>query len=177
LREGTLATLAGLTFPIYAIQGAPATLVGSGSSNGRTRELRIAHSTPGESETNVQVHTALNDSYPDSEDALVRAALAGWLDENVWPKDRSHAAVALARNASERAARQLAAAATSEPLLIPVDGSPEEFTSLRVGHRWAAVRRRAAETVTITAANLDPAGITLAPLGDPRKDLLAEHER
>jgi hypothetical protein len=176
MREGTLATLAGVTFPIYAIQGTPATLVGSGSSNGRTRELRIAHSIRGEPETIAQVQT-LNDPSPDSEDALVRRALAGWLDENPRSKGRSHAARALARHASERAARQLAATAASEIVLIHLDGAREEFTSLRAGHRWAAVRRRAAETITITAANLNPAAITLAPLGDPHKDLRVEHHR
>jgi len=55
---------------------------------------------------------------------------------------------------------------------IEIDGREMPFTCLQAGERWVAVRRQADLTVTISAANIDPASLQLKEAEETERELL-----
>jgi hypothetical protein len=177
MREQQREQLASVDFPIYAADGWAATMAGSGGSNGRTTRVRVAHSGPADQPGRaLQIETAENKRYRPSEYALARAELERWLhtDSSNLPTNRSDAGLTIAWRASDRERRQRAAIATRDQAPIRVDGKPELFTILKSGQRWVAVRQRSAETLTLSANDVDPTTINLTPLVNPIDGLLED---
>ena len=178
----TQETLFDTRFPIYAADGWPSQLAGSGSQDGRSTEITIRHhDTPvtdplSADRPRVEITTTQGDSLF-SELRQVRHALDSWLRADSagthWP-DGSGAALTLwlrARDRDRRAA-VLGAKRTEQP--ITIDGTRTPSLMLRAGGRWVAIARHATLTITITIAGheVDPASLRLQPITDPVAQLL-----
>lgn len=177
LRRRQREQLATVDFPIYAAEGWPATMAGSGGSPERTTRVTIAHGSAGDKRSpELHVETAQNERYHESEYTLARGELERWLHSEPpnLPTDRSDAGLTIAWRASDRERRQRAAIATRDQAPIRVNGKPELFTILKTGQRWVAVRQRSAETITLSANDVDPTTINLTPLVSPIDGLLED---
>ena len=172
-----------LTFPVYAAQGWPAVIGGSGSHGDRLTSLTIDHYDTPDADPfagdrpRLEITTSREDSPVNDELHQARRTLHGWLQNNdedarsSWP-EASHAAVTLWLAARDRTARGTLAAVGSEQL-ISIDGIPAPFLTLTAatGH-WVAVRRHNDLVITIAASDLDAQPITLEPIPDPAAALL-----
>jgi len=174
LRDSQRETLATVQFPIFADQGWPASMSGSGTSDGVVSSVTVQHGTradqPGPT---LRVETAQDDRHHDSEYAQARAELDHWLHSkgSDLPTERSDAALILAWRHLDRERRRLAATAVRDEVQLRVDGELEPFCYLRSDDHWVAVRQRTSQTLTIAAQHVEPATLDLLRLDDPIADL------
>jgi hypothetical protein len=173
-------TLRAVTFPIYAAEGWPAQIKGSGSHDDELAELTIAHTDaedadPLDGQPRIEVTTSIGDSYH-NELTVARRKLEQWIQDEIdrpRPPDLSDAAITLWFRAVDRRRRVAALAATRSEAQVTIDGAEEPFLALTTpGGRRVAVRRRHDLTVTIATRDLDPATITIEPISDPATRLL-----
>jgi hypothetical protein len=172
--------LMAVTFPIYAAQGWPAQINGSGSSGDDLTELTIAHTqTPDadlfEQRQQIEVTTSTEEPRG-GELAVARRVLEHWVyDESDRPRggDLSDAAITLRFRAVHRAQRTAAVNATRSETPITIDGGAAPFVTLTTpSGRWVAARRHAGLTVTIAAHDVEPDSLVIEPLADPAESLL-----
>jgi hypothetical protein len=181
----TTMTLGALTFPVYAAEGWPAVIGGSGSHGDRLTSLTIAHhDTPAADpqagdRPRFEITTSREDSPVNDELHQARWTLDGWLHNNndddarsSWP-EASPAAVSLWLAARDRTVRGQVLGAVRSEQEISIDGTPAPFLTLTApsGH-WVALRRHGDLVVTVAASDLDPTGITIEPIPDPAARLL-----
>ena len=171
-------TLLAVMFPIYAAEGWPAQINGSGSHGDELTELTIAHTDNEDTELSeesprIEVTTSTEPLH-ESELVLARRRLEQWVDiHHPHVPGLSDAAVTLWFSAMGRRRRAAALTAARSDAQIRIDGAPHPFTVLTgPGERWVAVRRHDDLTVTIAARDLDPASINLEPIADPAARLL-----
>ena len=163
-----------MRFPIFADQGWPATMSGSGTSDDVVDSVTVQHGTradqPGPT---LRIETAQNDRHHDSEYAQARAELDHWLHckGSGLPTDRTDAGLIVAWRQRDRERRRLAATATRREVQLRVDGELEAFCYLRLDEYWVAVHQGTSQTLTIAAQHVDPASLDLRPLRDPVADL------
>jgi hypothetical protein len=173
-------TLMAVTFPIYAAEGWPARIRGSGSHGDELTHLRIAHApTLPDSmfveRPQIEVTTSIDPHQP-GELAAAREALASLIaaDSHRRPTDGlSDAAATLWNRAARR--RRIAGShqAPVSETEITIDGTPESCLTVGTPHaRWVAVRRHHDVTVTIAAREIDPATLTIEPIANPNVRLL-----
>ncbi len=173
-------TLMGVTFPIYAGEGWPAWINGSGSRGDDLTHLRIAHAQTLPDPVfvalpRIEVTTSI-DPHQRGELAVARGAFASGIeaDANRRPTDGlSDAALTL----WFRAARRRRVAGSHEAPLseaeIMIDGVREPFVMVGTSNaRWVAVRRHHDVTITIAAREIDPASLIIEPIADPNARLL-----
>jgi hypothetical protein len=177
-------TLRALTFPVYAAEGWPAVIGGSGSHGDRLTSLTIGHYDTPHADPDAgdrprfEITTSCEGSPANDELHQARWTLHGWLQNNdedarsSWP-EASHAAVTLWLAARDRTVRGKVLAAVCSEQLISIDGTPAPFLTLTAatGH-WVAVRRHNDLVITVAASDLDPTPITLEPIPDPAAALL-----
>lgn len=173
-------TLMGVTFPIYAAEGWPARINGSGSYGDDLTQLTIAHAeTLPDSmfveRPRIEVTTSI-DPYQPGELAVARDAFASGIeaDANQQPTDGlSDAALTLWFRAARR--RRVASShdAPVTETEITIDGVPEPFLTVGTPNaNWAAVRRHHDVTITIAAREIDPGSLIIEPIADPNARLL-----
>jgi hypothetical protein len=173
-------TLLGVTFPIYAAEGWPARINGSGSRGDDLTDLVIAHAqTLPDSmfipRPRIEVTTSI-DPHQLGELAIARDAFASGIetDANRQPADGlSDAALTL----WFRAARRRRVASSHEAPVhqseITIDGVREPFVMVGTPNaRWVAVRRHHDVTITIAAREIDPKSLIIEPIADPAARLL-----
>jgi hypothetical protein len=177
-------TLMAVTFPIYAAQGWPAWISGSGSDDDQLTLVRIAHApTLPDSiviqRPQIEVTTSIAPHQP-GELAAARQAFASLIQADSYrrPTDRlSDAAATL----STRAARRRRVAGSHQAPVseteVTIDGTRQPC--LTVGSpsaQWVAVRRHhdvtITITITITARAIDPGTLVIEPIADPNARLL-----
>jgi hypothetical protein len=173
-------TIRAVTFPIYAAEGWPAQICGSGTRGDEQISIRICHHAEREADLfeagppPLEVTTSQDRQWPSDELWQARQALKTWAawDASPWP-EASHAAVTLWLRGRRREARALVLDAERSEQLITVDGTPEPFLMLtaRTGG-WVALRRHSDLTITIAAGDLDPSSLTIEPIADPAARLL-----
>jgi hypothetical protein len=173
-------TLMAVTFPIYAAEGWPARINGSGSHGDDVTRLTIAHArtlpdamfVP---RPRIEITTSIDPHEP-GELAIARETLASRIEADVsrQPTDGlSDAALTL----WFRAARRRRAASSYEAPVsetdITVDGAREPFLTVgSLNAHWVAVRRHHDVTITIAAREIDPASLIIEPIADPNARLL-----
>ena len=173
-------TLRAVTFPVYAVEGWPAQLVGSGSQGDELTELRIAHFASEDADwfderPQIQVTTS---TYGHHQDALAvaRRELEHLVHHEVkhpHPDDLSDAAITLWFRAQRRLRRAAARDAAHSEAQITIDGAANSFVALTTpSGQWVAVRRHDDLTITIAARNIAPETITIEPIADPAARLL-----
>jgi hypothetical protein len=173
-------TLMGVTFPIYAAEGWPAQIHGSGSQGDDLTQLTIAHADtpPGSlvsSRPRIEVRTSIDPHQP-GELAIAREAFASGIEADAnWPLSDglSDAAAALWFRAARR--RRVAGShqAPVSETEITIDGERASFQTL--GHlnaHWVAVRQHHGLTITIAAREIDPASLIIEPIADTGTRLL-----
>jgi hypothetical protein len=173
-------TLMGVTFPIYAAEGWPARINGSGSRGDDLTSLSVAHAeTLPDSmfvqRPRIEVTTSI-DPYRRGELAVARDAFASVIeaDANRRPTDGlSDAALTLWFRAARR---QRVAGSHEAPVSeteITIDGSREPFVTVGTPNaQWVAVRRHRDLTITIAAHEIDPASLIIEPIANPATRLL-----
>ena len=172
-------TLRGVTFPIYAAQNWPASIVGSGSSGDDLTELTLGHHTAENDDPfiapDLRITTSIREAH-DTDLHRARQALEMWVhDDHNRPQSDglSDAATKLWFAARRRDRRAAAAGATQTERLIAIDGTPQPFRKLSTPTgRWVAVRRHGDLTITIAAHDIDPTSLALEPVSDPAARLL-----
>jgi hypothetical protein len=173
-------TLAAVTFPIYAAEGWPARISGSGTHGDDLTHLRVAHAETLPDSTFIQrprieITTSI-DPYQPSELAIARDTFAQGIeaDADRRPTDGlSDAALML----WSRAARRRRVAESHEAPVgeteITIDRVRTPFLTVGTPNaRWVAVRRHHDVTITIAAREIDPASLIIAPIADPTARLL-----
>jgi hypothetical protein len=178
----TTMTLRSVTFPIYAAEGWPAAIGGSGSRGDRLVSLTIDHYDSSDADpyagdlSRIEITTSNDDRPLTDELRQARSTLHAWLQnrdgDTAWPH-ASDAAITLWLAARDRESRAKVLAAARSEQLIGIDGTPQTFLTLTAptGH-WAAVRRHEDLMITIAAHDLDPTTITIDPIPDPAARLL-----
>jgi hypothetical protein len=173
-------TLTAVTFPVYAADGWPARITGSGSQNDDLTHLVIGHAEPLPDPTVVQrprieITTSI-DPYQPGELAVARATFARGsdADANRKPADGlSDAALTLRNRAAHR--RRIAGShqAPVRDTEITIDGAREPFVTVGTPNaHWVAVRRHHDVTITIVAREVDPTSLIIEPIADPEARLL-----
>jgi hypothetical protein len=173
-------TLMAVTFPVYAAEGWPARIHGSGSHGDDLTDLRIAHA-----ETlpdgifverpRIEITTSIDPHQP-GELAMARDVFASTIEPETdrQPTGRlSEAALTLSSRAARRrcVARSHEAPVGETPIMI--DGTREPFVTVGAPNgRWVAVRRHHDVTITIAARDIDPASLVIEPIADPQARLL-----
>ncbi len=173
-------TIRAVTFPIYAADGWPAQICGSGTRGDAQISIKVCHHAAPEADLfqagppPLEVTTTHDPQWPSDELGQARQALrtrADW-DPSPWP-DASHAALTLWLRARRRKARALVLDAERSEHLITVDGTPEPFLRLTApAGEWVAVRRHSDLVITVAAGGLDPSSLTIEPIPDPAARLL-----
>ncbi|MEO8967251.1 MAG: hypothetical protein ABI355_06620 [Solirubrobacteraceae bacterium] len=173
-------TLMGITFPIYAAEGWPARINGSGSQGDNLTELTIAHAEtlPDSmvvSRPRIEIRTSVDPHQP-GELAIARDAFASGIEADTnrpLADGLSDAAASL----WFRAARRRRVSGSHQALVseteITIDGARASFLTL--GHlnaHWVAVRRHNGVTITIAAREIDPASLVIDPIANPGARLL-----
>jgi len=173
-------TLRAVTFPIYAAEGCPAQINGSGSHGDELTDLTIAHTESQDADLfdvrpRIEVTTSTDESHND-EIAVAHQKLEQWVHDEIdhpLSPDLSDAAITLWFRAVDRRRRAAALAATRSEAQITIDGAAAPFLILTTpSGRWVAVRHHDDLTVTIAARDLDPTTITIEPIADPAARLL-----
>lgn len=176
-------TLLGLAVPIYAAEGWPAQINGSGWSGADLTQLTIAHTDTDDADLAderppIEITTSTEEPFA-GELALARASLEQCIHEEIVtehplaPDLSSDAAITLWFGEIDRRRRAAALTAARSETKITIDGTPASFLMLSSpSGRWVAVRRHQDLTVTIAARDLDPATLTVEPIPDPAARLL-----
>jgi hypothetical protein len=173
-------TLRDTRFPIYAAEGWPAQLGGSGSQGADTTEITITHhDTPvfdpfAGDQPRLEITTKHDDSLlGDLYEA--RQTLDNWLHADnsgtEWP-DVSNAALTLWLRARDRRRRAALLRAERTAQLITIDAAPTPALMLMTGRRWVAVARQRNLTIVIAGHEIDPGSLHLKPITDPLAQLL-----
>jgi hypothetical protein len=173
-------TLMAVTFPIYAAEGWPARINGSGSQGDDLTHVRIAHAeTLPDSmfvqRPRIEITTSI-DPYQPGELAVARDAFASGVeaDANRQPTDGlSDAAITLWFRAARR--RRVAASyeAPVSETEITIDGARAPFVTVGTPNaHWVAARRHHDVTITIAGREVDPASLIIEPIADPHVRLL-----
>lgn len=173
--------LTAVTFPIYAAEGWPARINGSGSRGDELTRVVVAHAEtfPDSifvARPRIEITTSV-DPYEPGELALARDAFVSAIEPDGHGQladDLSDAAVTLWFRAARR---RRAAAAHQAPVSeseITIEGARTPFLTVGAtnGH-WVAVRRHQNLTVTIVARGIDPTSLVLEPIANPVGRLLA----
>lgn len=172
--------LMGVTFPIYAVEGWPAWINGSGSQGDDLTQLTIAHAqTLPDSmfvrQPRIEVTTSIDPHLP-GELAIARDTFASRVENMVsrQPTDGlSDAALTLWFRAARR---QRVAASHEAPVSetqLTIDGAREAFVTVGTPNaHWVAVRRHHDITITVAAREIDPASLVIEPVADPNVRLL-----
>jgi hypothetical protein len=174
--------LRGVTFPIYAADGWPARIGGSGSRGDVLTAITIAHDKASSSDGDagslhrLEVTTSVDEFQLSHELRHARETLEVWAG-NQQPQmsweGRSHAAITLWLAAHQRRSRGLVLAAerTQQPIIL--DGAPQPFLTLTTSTgSWVAVRTHHDLMITIAAHHLQPTAIALEPIADPTARLV-----
>jgi hypothetical protein len=173
-------TLMAVTFPIYAAEGWPARINGSGSRGDDLTRLTIAHAeTLPDSmfvqRPRIEVTTSI-DPYQSGELAIARDTFASGIEADAGrqPTDGlSDAALTLWFRAARRRRAACAHEAPVSETAITIDGAREPFLTVGTPNtHWVAVRRHHDVTITIAARGLDPASLIIEPIADPNARLL-----
>jgi hypothetical protein len=171
-------TLRAAPFPIYAADGWPAQLGGSGSQGDDLTEIRIyhyetSHGDPHEGDPPRLVITTKREPRRGVLLHEARQTLEGWIRNeaaSAWP-EVSHPALTLWLRARARESRGavLGAVASEQPITIDGSSAPTLMLSGPAGSRapWVAVAHHADLTITIAAGDLDPSSLRLEPIADP----------
>src|SRR5205807_4312293 len=130
-------TLRGVTFPIYAADGWPAQIAGSGSHDDELTELTIAHfetelADLSVARSRIEVTTSIKEPHRD-EIVVARDKLEQWVhDETDHPHspDLSDAAITLWFRAIARRRRAAAFGGTRSEAQTTIDGIPQPFVPL-----------------------------------------------
>jgi hypothetical protein len=173
-------TLMAVTFPIYAAEGWPARINGSGSHGDDLTHLVIAHTEALPDSMFVQrprieITTSI-EPYQPGELAVARDAFASGIEADAHrrPTDGlSDAALTLWFRAGRR--RRVAGSyeAPVSETEIAIDGVREQFLTVGTPNaHWVAVRRHHDVTITIAAREIDPASLIIEPIADPNARLL-----
>ena len=173
-------TLRAVRFPVYAAEGWPAQIRGSGSQDDELTELTIAHFESEDAdllETKPQIEVITSTGlYDRDEIGVARRRLEHWVhDEIDYPHspELSDAAITLWFRAVDRLRRATALGAIYSETQITIDGSPAPFVTLTTtSGRWVAVRRHHDLTVAIAARDLAPSTVTIERIPDPAARLL-----
>jgi hypothetical protein len=177
-------TLRALTFPVYAAEGWPAVIGGSGSRGDHLTSLTIEHYDTPDADPyagdrpRFAITTSRADPLASDELRQARWTLRSWVQNNdddtrsSWP-EASHAAVTLWFARRDRTSRGKALAAARSEQLISIDGKRKPFLTLTAdtGH-WVGVRRHEDLMIMIAANDVDHTAITIEPLADPAARLL-----
>ncbi len=175
-------TLLGLTFPVYAAEGWPVRINGSGWRGADLTALSIAHTDAhggelADEEPRIEITTSTEEPFG-GELAVARSSLEGWIEDEIVIEhpsepDLSDAAITLRLRETARRRRATALVAARSETKITIDGTPAAFLILSMpSGRSVAVRRHHDLTVTIAARDLDPATLTIEPIPDPAAGLL-----
>ena len=173
-------TLAAVTFPIYAAEGWPTRINGSGSRGDDLTRLTIAHAeTLPDSmfvqRPRIEITTSIDPHQP-GELAIARDTFAAGIeaDANRQPTDGlSDAALTFWFRAARRQRVTGAHEAPVSETEITIDGAPEPFLTIGTPNaHWVAVRRHHDVTITIVAREIDPASLIIEPIADPNARLL-----
>lgn len=173
-------TLKATTFPIYAAEGWPARIVGSGSHNDELTHLAIGHTeTPPDSmlvqRPRIKVTTSIA-PYQPSELAIARSTFASMVADDAQRQPAEGLSDAALTLWFRAARRRRAAAAHGAPVgetEIMIDGAREPFLVVGTPNaHWAAVRRHHDVTITIAAREIDPASLVIEPIANPYSRLL-----
>lgn len=174
-------TLMAATFPIYAAEGWPARINGSGSHGDDLTHLRIAHTETLSEDSmfvqrpRIEVTTSIG-PYQPGEFAIARTAFASGIeaDEDHQPSDGlSDAALTLWFRAARRRRAASAHEAPVSETEIMIDGAREPFLTVGTTNtHWVAVRRHHDVTITIEAREIDPTSLMIEPIADPNARLL-----
>lgn len=173
-------TLLGVTFPIYAAEGWPARINGSGSHGDDVTSVGIAHTNAlpegiPVARPQIQVTTSIA-PHQAGELPTARDAFASQIEADGRPQRTdgvSDAAITLRFRADRR---RRAAATHDAPVSetqIMIDGTLEPFVI--VGNpdaHWVASRRHHDLIITIAARDIDPASLDIEPIADPSGRLL-----
>jgi hypothetical protein len=173
-------TLSAVAFAIYAAEGWPARINGSGLQGGETTSVRIAHADPLPdavpiASPRIEVTTSIEADQPSeltiARDKFGRVAEADGRRE--LGEDLSDAAVTLWFRAARRRRVSGAYGAPAGQTEIMIDGAAELFVTVgRLDARWVAVRRHHDVTITIVGREIDPASLVIEPVADPNARLL-----
>lgn len=174
-------TLRAAEFPIYAVEGRPARLAGSGSDNDELTQITVHHfesadPQPLERATPSMAVVTSRRPYRPSALESAREALERWVSRDAhsdrWP-EASRAAITLFLRARARQSRgAVLAAERSDPEMV-IDGAPHVVLMLRVPDGpWAAAIRHADLDITVSGRRGDPLSARLEPIGDPSATLL-----
>jgi len=173
-------TLMGVTFPIYAAEGWPAQINGSGLHGDKLTHLTIAH---GETLPDltvvgrppIEIRTSL-DPHQQGELAIAREAFASGIEADTNRPLTDGLSDAAATLWFRTARRRRVAGSHQAPISeteITIDGAPAPFLTL--GHlntHWVALRHHDDVMITIAAHQIDPASLVIEPIADPRARLL-----
>ncbi|MFZ1993297.1 MAG: hypothetical protein WAU75_04245 [Solirubrobacteraceae bacterium] len=174
-------TLRAADFPIYAVEGWPARLAGSGSDGDLLTQITVEHFDAADAKplqgdtTSMAVMTSRRPHRPAALESA-RDALERWVSRDThsdrWP-EASQAAITLFLRARARQSRgAVLAAQRSEPEMI-IDGAPRTVLMLTVpGGPWAAAVRHADLDITVSGRGDDPLSLRLEPIGNPGATLL-----
>jgi hypothetical protein len=169
-------TLMGVTFPIYAAEGWPARISGSGSHGDDLTKLAIAHAgTLPVARPSIEVTTSIDPHQP-AELSIARETFAHGIaadDHEELDYGLSDAAVTLSFRAARRRRVAGSHAASVGEIAITIDGARAPF--VMVGDPdglWVAVRRHRDVTITIAARAIEPASLAIEPIADPKTRLL-----
>ena len=173
-------TLMAVTFPIYAAEGWPARIHGSGSHGDDLTHVTIAHAhaLPDSAFTQrppLEIKTSVDPHQP-GELAVARDAFASGIEADTNRPLTAGLSDAAATLWSCAARRRRVAGSHQAPvseIKIAIDGAPAPFLTL--GHlnaHWVAVRRHHDVTITIAARGIDPATLVIEPVADPAARLL-----
>ncbi|MGH8302641.1 MAG: hypothetical protein ACRET5_14350, partial [Steroidobacteraceae bacterium] len=167
-------TLLGLSFAVYAAEGWPARISGSGSHGDDLTSLRIAHVQPLPDSVvivrpRIEITTSVDPREPEpltiARDTFGSRIAAGNREEAV-TDGLSEAALTLWFRAQRRRRAAASFAAAVSKTEISIDGRREPFLTVgSLDAQWVAVRRHHGATVTIVAREIDPAALELEPLG------------
>ena len=173
-------TLTGVTFPIYAADGRPARINGSGSDGDDLTKLTIAHTetlphwTPGV-QPSIEVTTSIDPHQP-GELPIAREAFTHRIAADTGAEladGLSDAAVSLWFRAARRRRVARSHAAPAGETEIMIDGTREPFVMVgELTDLWVAVRRHHDVMITIAARDIDPASLVIEPIADPSARLL-----
>jgi len=173
-------TLRAVTFPIYAADGWPAQMSGSGSRGDDLTELRIAHFDTEDAEVfeerpRIEVITSTAEPHRDAL-GLARLKLEEWVRDEIdhpRPPEQSDAAFTLWLRAIDRRQRAAALTATRADAEITIDAVAHTFLTLTTpSGRWVAVRHEDGLTLTIAARGVSPAVLRISSIPDLAARLL-----
>jgi hypothetical protein len=174
--------LRAVPFPIYAAEGWPARIGGSGSHGDALTEITIRHDDAADSDPyagaqhRLEVTTSNDEFQLANELRHARETLEVWVVNSEPPMSwcgKSHAAITLWLAARQRRSRGQVLAARRTERAVTIDGTPQRFLTLTAPTgSWVAVRTHRDLMITIAGHELDPGALTIEPVAAPAARLL-----